>query len=384
MVLHIVDDSNTINHFIRRVNELASDDHRFLVVTPFGKLSQIAPAPGISTFTPTTESIHDLVQTLDGYKAVFIHNLCYVKSRIVLESPEKVIIIWGVWGYDYYNVYPELYRNLFLPFTRLANASLGKFSLSTKFIKYKMHPFTKHFGWKSKDRIRQKAAARINFTFNSMPRHSDIFRVLPIDVSRRFQLSYYSIEYITEGLEGLAFDLGENIYIGNSSSNSSNHIDLFLQLKNQPENRDIIVPLGYGCPRYRRLINLAGKVVLKNKFIPINSRIPLNEYNNLLLGCNVMIFNHKRAQGLGNVLFGVWAGHKIFLRETNPVYSYLKSMGIKVFSIEGGWSSGSLDPLGEEWQDHNRNIIEARYSEFQVRKDLKLLLSRIRGEDCNI
>lgn len=377
MYLHIVDDAQTINHFIRRTNELTGSTHHFLVITPSGYLSQISSVKEMSIFIPTAENIRNIAGSLTDYQAVFIHNLCYTKSRIILEAPENVVFVWGIWGYDYYNVYPELYRDIFLPYTRLVNIALGKLSLSVKYLRYQMHPLTKRFGMVSRDHIRQQAASRIDFTFNNMPHYSDVFRLLQIDESRRFHLSYYSIEYIRGNLKGSSCELGQNIYIGNSASNSSNHLDTFLQLKHHTGDRKVIVPLGYGCPRYRKLVNLAGRAIFKKHFEPVNKYISLEEYNHLVLSCNIMVFNHKRAQGLGTILFGVWAGHKIYLRKTNPVYSYLKSMGVKVYLIESGCPTGFLDPLSDEQRSSNRNIIEERYCEAQVRDDLELLLGQV-------
>lgn len=48
MYLHIIDDKKTINHFIRRINELEPDNHQFIVITPSGKWSQTSSTPYIT------------------------------------------------------------------------------------------------------------------------------------------------------------------------------------------------------------------------------------------------------------------------------------------------------------------------------------------------
>ncbi|MBY5956847.1 TDP-N-acetylfucosamine:lipid II N-acetylfucosaminyltransferase [Membranicola marinus] len=377
MYLHIIDESKTINHFIRRLREMDLHDHYFLTLQSAPSTDLHLPLTDRTEFFPSDNNIRLLTQSLHRYKAVFIHNLCYHKAKIVLASPRNVVFVWGIWGYDYYYVYPGLYRNIFLPATSLANIVLGKLSLTTKYLKYQLHPYLKHLGWNARERLQQQAAHRIDLTCNMMPNHSDVFRVVPKDPARRFPFSYYSIDFITEELSGSSYDLGPHIYVGNSASNSSNHLDVFRQLRGWTGDRDIVVPLGYGCPRYRRLINVAGRYFFKNHFTPINKYIPLKEYNENLLSCNVMIFNHIRAQGLGNIVFGIWAGHRVFLRASNPAYAFFKSMGVKVYALDSNTLTSSLNPLNLEEKIHNRKTIEHLYSEEQVQAHFKSLLKQI-------
>ena len=93
MYLHIVDDAKTINHFIRRTYEMAGSKHRFLVITPFGQLSHIFPVKEMSILIPTTKNIRIIAGSLTGYEVVFIHNLCHIKSRIILEAQEDIIFV---------------------------------------------------------------------------------------------------------------------------------------------------------------------------------------------------------------------------------------------------------------------------------------------------
>ena len=377
MYLHIVDDSPTMNHFIRIIHSSEYGHHHFLVISSSGNFSQVMRTPHMTVLIPSDKNIQKLVRSLHQYKAVFIHNLTYIKSRIILQASTEVVFVWGIWGTDYYSIFPKLYYNLFLPYTRMTNILLGKLSLTFKFFLLKFQPIGHLVGLKSRALTQQRAAARINFTFNNMPKHSDVFRYVPIQTSRRFHLSYYSIESLTDKLDPMPSNLGTGILIGNSSSNTSNHIDAFIALRAHIKDRKVIVPLGYGSSRYRKFVNLAGKAILKEQFFPINDRLPLPEYQRLLLNCNVMIFNHTRAQGLGNIVFGVWAGHKIFLRESNPFYAYLTELGIKIFLIESTWTEDSLMPLPENWKESNRRIIEQQYSEDKLKSDFKYLLDQL-------
>lgn len=379
MYLHIIDDVLTMNHFIRRVQSMDCGQHHFVVISPTGHISKVIMTPDMAPFIPTNENIQKLAKSCEDYTAVFIHNLCYVKSRIILEASENVVFVWGIWGTDYYTTFPELYSRLFLPYTRITNILLGKLSLSIQYIHHKIQPITRFWGLRSGELIQQRAAARINYTFNNMPQHSEVFNVINMKRSHRFHISYYSIGSLTKELGPRPSTLGPNILIGNSASNTSNHLDAFIALRGHIKDRKVIVPLGYGSSRYRSYINVTGNLLLKDQFSPINERLSLHEYHQQLFSCNVMIFNHKRAQGLGNIVFGVWAGHKIYLRESNPFYAYLSELGIKIFLIESPWTVELLDPLPVHWQKSNRKIIELQYSEIKVKSDLKAMLDHLKA-----
>ena len=370
MYLHIIDDSTQINHLIRRTNSLFPDKHVFYALSKTGKLEKVDEANNVIAIKSTKTNIIKITKELSVFNAVFIHNLCYTKSKIILNSSKNVRFIWGVWGFDYYYVYPRLFRNIFLPYTKLVNVLLFKHSLFAKHLLHVIHSVTKYVGIKSNNRIRQQAAKKIEFTVNNMREFSELFRVIDIPGENRFNGIYYSIESISRELNEARFTLGNNIYIGNSASNSSNHLDIFLQLKKlNLSTRKIIVPLSYGCSRYRFLINFLGKQIFKDKFEPLLKFLPIDEYNQILLSCNVLIFNHRRAQAIGNILFGIWAGHKVFLRKCNPVYSYLKSLNVEVCSIEEDLFIENINTLEKEKQIKNREIITQHYSEKQIRQN---------------
>jgi hypothetical protein len=381
MYLHIVDDASQLNQFIERTNEMFPEQHLFYVLTKKGKTEIIVKKKNVIPIIPSNRNIASIAKELPSYKAIFIHNLCYYKSKIILKSDASNRFIWFVWGFDYYNTYPRFFSKLFLKYTKFINIILFKYSLSVKALVFRVHPATKYFGLISKDRIKQNAAKRFVSTVNNMPNHSALFNVVNIPVENRFNGIYYSIESITKGSGEQNIVLGDNIFIGNSASNTSNHIDLFLKLKSiGVNNRELIVPLSYGCSRYRLVVKWLGTIIFKEKFKPLLNILPLEIYNRQVNSCNVMIFNHKRAQAIGNIIMGIWSGHKVFLRKSNPVYSYLKSLGIEVFSIENELLLTNLNELEKERKRINREIIIKQYGELQIRENYLQLIERIENE----
>ena len=380
MYLHIIDDSTQINHLIRRTENLFLGKHIFYALSNSGKLDKVVETNNVIVIKSTKNNIIKIAKELSKFEAVFIHNLCYTKSEIILNSSDNIRFIWGVWGFDYYNVYPQLFKNIFLPHTKFVNILLFKHSLFAKYLLHAIHPVSKYIGIKSKDRIKQQAAKKIEFTVNNMPDFSELFQVVDIPRKNRFNGIYYSIEFISKELDASNFTLGNNIYVGNSASNSSNHLDVFLQLRKlNLDSREVVVPLSYGCSRYRFLVNFLGKQIFKDKFKPLLEFLPITNYNQILLGCNVLIFNHKRSQAIGNIIFGIWAGHKVFLRKCNPVYQYLKSLNIEVCSIEEDLLPGNMNTLEDEKKINNRKIITEHYSEKQIQKNYSEIIETLKN-----
>ena len=130
-------------------------------------------------------------------------------------------------------------------------------------------------------------------------------------------------------------ELGNNIFVGNSSSFSNNHISVFEKLSKLDLNgRKIITPLSYGNSNYRSTITTLGFKYFKKNFLPIMDLISEKKYEDLMCTSSISIFNHYRGQASGNILKFIYFGCKVFLSIKNPIYDYLLQKNIKVYSIE--------------------------------------------------
>ena len=107
-----------------------------------------------------------------------------------------------------------------------------------------------------------------------------------------------------------------------------------------------------------------GASILNKNFRPITEFLPLEEYNLLLKSCNVAIMNHYRQQGMGNVIFLLWMGTKLFLNCKNSIYHFLKRKNIIVYSVDDLTDNINLInlPLTEIEIKHNRNILLVLFS----------------------
>ncbi|MBK7480393.1 MAG: hypothetical protein IPI69_12210 [Bacteroidales bacterium] len=97
-------------------------------------------------------------------------------------------------------------------------------------------------------------------------------------------------------------------------------------------------------------------------------------YTRTLQSCGIAIMNHYRQQAVGNILMMIWLGSKVYLSPLSTLYTYLKRIGIKVFSIEQDLVSDNpeaLINLSVEDANRNRIILREEFSE-------KAVVSRLR------
>lgn len=166
-----------------------------------------------------------------------------------------------------------------------------------------------------------------------------------------------------------------HLLIGNSSSYTSNHIQIIDQLrKGGPADRKIIVPLNYGNTAYARYISRYGKQQLGERFTPILEFMPLPEYTRLLLSCSAVIMNHYRQQAMGNILTQLYTGSRVYLNDFTSSFRFLKRLGLHVFSLQHDMDYRNPEcfkALGEREREENRVLLLREFGIEAVKAKLR-------------
>jgi hypothetical protein len=125
------------------------------------------------------------------------------------------------------------------------------------------------------------------------------------------------------------------IQLGNSADPSNEHIEMLdWMARFKHEDIQIVVPLAYGSDSkaYTDKVVSYGQKLFGERFIPLTKLMTADEYNRYLSGVDVMILNHRRQQGLGNMLIALCLGTKIYLRKEVSTWTYLcEVMGCKLY-----------------------------------------------------
>ena len=120
----------------------------------------------------------------------------------------------------------------------------------------------------------------------------------------------------------------KRIIIGNSATESNNHLEIFDRLANKEwAGYEIVCPLSYGSKVYADRVIEKGKKIFGDSFFPITEFMPFVDYLELLLSCSVGIYDHNRQQGLGNAYLILNMGKKLYLRRNSESWVYHSSFG---------------------------------------------------------
>lgn len=282
---------------------------------------------------------------------VYFHSLPPVDWKLVSAIQNKVTIVWWVWGYDIYNGYglikPFISLNLYKPLTKsLVVQNNQKHYIKTILTIIKSTYFSLY---------RSKALRKISYLHTVTETEFNILHSLS---GFRHMKRFYAPSNLNFSKPSLDREK-QYLMVGNSSSATNNHLDIFESLKTIGfKEKDIIVPLSYGSKRYAEIIN---KRIMLNKY-PFKIKIirtflPKEEYESIFNHVSHAIYGVMRQQAMGNIVFCLLHGVKIFLYEDSILYKDFKGRGYIVYSIEKDLTINELRvPLLEEEAIHNYNL----------------------------
>jgi hypothetical protein len=383
-VLHLVDDEKFI-HFIYELFTCCVDGSNDFVLmgsngkktTKFlGGIARLTIAD--DRFLATTEFATQLM----SYDLIIAHSLDLRKAKIILKAPAAIPILWSGWGADYYEIFGLPMGSLYGPMTeKLLNSS--KLNLSS------INDFIIWIGRKLFGTIRRrfytlpllfKAIKRVDYFSAPIP---EDYRLAKFILGNKFTPKYSQINYGSlekSFLSDCPGITGKDILLGNSAAPSNNHLDLFSILKLLPlEDRRIVTPLSYGSHEYAKHVISAGRNLFGTSFEPILDFIPLNEYNNKMARCAIGIMGHRRQQGIGISATMLFRGAKLFLEEASPFYSFLKTRGAHVFTMEELQTMPdpfSL-PLSETQVRKNQSVIASFWGQKMVEDNARIMLGAL-------
>ena len=123
-----------------------------------------------------------------------------------------------------------------------------------------------------------------------------------------------------------------NILIGNSGTESNNHVDCFKALnKYRKQDIKLSVPLSYGSHDYIQFVRQKGIKIFNGKFEALENFLPRTDYIARLNQIDIGIMYHNRSQAFGNIITLLSLGKKVYLKKSNPLWEVFKKTGIKVF-----------------------------------------------------
>ncbi len=299
---------------------------------------------------------------------IVVHGLHYIFAKLILDVDKNITIAWFAWGYDVYSL-PKIHEKLYAreTFTYLKNSD-GKF---TSINMIKKHRIIRSLYYKYINKtddyysVYELAHKRIDYFCTYIKEDYELFQNYYPNKLKYIEIVYFSIGQYLVGQSNLRVSsTAKNILVGNSNSVKNNHLDVFKTLKENNFKGKVIVPLSYGNDtKYQTMIIEKGRKLLNDKFLPLLDFMQRDEYLKLVSECSVAIFYHYRQQAMGNILALLYMGARIYLSKINPVYHYLKRIGIIVFDFDKDFVIYSNTILEQDSQDINRKVLDTLFNE---------------------
>lgn len=368
-ILHLANDEKFIDQAIRAFEREAPGCNKLFVCGKVPLKHVKSEATVIRGFKAVRGAV---TKALPEYNIVIVHSLNPIWFRLIRKLRASSVVIWLGWGYDYYDIINKNKSELLLPLTK----KKWHVSREKKLLTEKIKSIIKRVALPSKANIIERidifcpvlpseyGATKIKFDGKVFPRQGF--------------WNYGNLEEdLIKGFEGHTVS-GNNLLVGNSASAENNHLDTFSLISGIGiDGRDIISPLSYGSPQYRDFVISEGAKFFGENFKPLTNFMPIQEYIKILQSCGFVIMNHLRQQAVGNIVIMLYLGAKVFLNKSCPTFTYFKSHGAVIFSIDDLKASPSMlnERLDAKSIAINQQALEKAWSREVSRCKTRELLS---------
>jgi len=279
---------------------------------------------------------------------------------------------WVFWSYEFYHR-PERRFLLLESFSKeyckrsegIANKMYRTIALIAK--KIARYPFYN-------SNLLNSAYRQVNTFFSFLPEdYKNVFREVENPSCIYKPISFLSTDQMINDVKPLK--LGLKIIVGHAATPTANHAEVFRQLSKIEIENPILLPLEYGENKYKKELKKLATKYFSARVAFLEKRMRLSHYYQQLSDVGFAIFNFRWQEALGNILFLLWNGAKVFLRRESSVYCQLSAWGLTVFSVSDDVNRFELTHLLPfEEASNNKKIIEELFSEKKVKEYWEALM----------
>ena len=295
-----------------------------------------------------------------NYDVIYFHSLPYDLWYIIDFIPDDKIIIWWSWGYELYEsirgMKPMLPVDLYKSETyKIVRQSKGTLSYLKNLIKFFLRPFYIN--------KRNKMLSRIDY-------FQPVIQSEYIEMQKRYNKYFKAKEFYYKNsfgsVKASAIKIQESEYsilFGNSASHTNNHVDVWNVIASKlSNNQKVIVPLSYGDKEYA---NIVKDKIRSSNCIFLDSFLDQEEYFSLINDCAYFVSGVLRQQAVGNIMYCIQHGIKIFLYKNSVLYKYLNNIGVSVYSLEECTKESFSSPITKEEFQSNINALNVERTRRQ-------------------
>ena len=362
-IVHILNGDNFLK-FVHPTFDLAEFDNKYLKLDLKNE-ETTSSNQSWDLIVPISETGKNKALELINSADLVIHYfLDYTKSELILKSNPEVKHYWYFFGADVYQQINVFRKNLY-----------GKETKKFMFWKWNLRFRNKLRCFKYKiiqrkaspEEIFKKSLKRIENTLWYIPEEIN-FISKQIDLPKFEYFKYFNFKQVVP-FDSPSVKCEElNIFVGNSSTIENNHLDVLAGLKRVSDyNFNLGITLAYGDKdKYLNKVKKEFKKTFKERCTFFETFVSLDEYNQRMNNYPVAIMFHFRQQALGNIIYMVANGTKMYLSHNNIVYLWLKNAGVRVGCFETEFENDCK----------NDNLMLSKEVQLENYNAIKLLLSK--------
>lgn len=334
MILHIMTAEKFLPPFIDFVDKhFGRGEHKYVFITSEKYLYGLTPEHGVEFLHTDKDIFITLLSYMQDARKIILHGLWRDKiDQLLVQEPALLDkSYWIMWGGDFY--FPETKTDFRKEVIRNVRYLVTRNDFDVSLVQESYGASGIHIEC-------------LNYTSNIFSCKKPF---IPNDRGGR-----------------------TNILLGNSAAETNNHFESFEILKNfGSENIHIFCPLSYGDRKYAEQVIVKGTDMFPGRFTPITEFMEIDQYLNFISTIDIAMFNHRRQQAFGNLIYLLGFGKKVYMNKCSNLNLFLSRHGIKVFDIE----YFDLEPLDLDVKNSNMMAVADNFSEQSLIDDLMKIIS---------
>lgn len=367
MILHLLTDDKFTDYVINQF-EAPEMQSEFVVIPSNDSLELVKQIDKCTVIRQRSAEYEQLVARQNQYSGVVFHGMFFARwQRPLLERmPESVKVAWFFWGGEIYTRH-GMEEYFLAPITRWL---------------YRLHNWKNNYKPVTYWEIPLELYKRVDYCLTSEHEEYEFAKKYTGANFKHLWYTCYSIEE-TVGPLMESRCAGNNIWLGNSAAMENNHVDVLWmlwksRLLRRLKGEKVIIPLSYGNPWVKNAVKRVGRLALGRRMQALESYMPRNEYNQLMLSCSTMIIGYWEPAAQGNIITALWLGMRVYLSEKSIAYAFFKRIGANVYSIESDLKKYQFTPISEEEFSENREVMKKWYSKEHVKQAVNNVVDELR------
>ncbi len=381
--LHLTHEDKFLDFFIKNTKKFSGTKNRYIVYSYNDKVEFIK-SNEIEIVKADIDELKHKIGNIEQYKTIYIHFLGDFLIEYIYQLNSNINLVWIFWGGDGFGKLKN-YQTYFC-LEHKTKKIYSKILKNNKIIWYKNY---KQF------RANKKQTKNIIYKFKNILPKFNYFAIFiygdyllmkkKLNISATFfNFNYFTTQQIISQQiipKNINNENDEiNILIGNSSTHTNNHIDVFDRFSNinLSKIKKIYCPLSYGkIIEYKKEVIKYGQIIFKENFVPITDFMPLKKYQQFLSSINIAVFGNIRQQAGANIISLLAQDCCVYMNNKSTLYQQLKTFGFVIFDIDKDLAKNIENEhfyLSKTEKLHNKKILEENFGEKSTQKKYQKLL----------